>query len=147
MCDAFSRLKEVLTSSNKMGYPLNNAFEFILDVDASDVRMGSVLHQVQGDQAKVIAYTSRALNKAESNYCVTVKELLAVRYFIEYFRQEKIPCSKRPREFSVAFQTERTQKKDSKVHRGAQPVRLCYAEQKVRNSCMSNLSMRGPQSI
>ena len=27
------------------------------------------------------------LNKAERNYCVTDKELLALRYFIEYYRQ------------------------------------------------------------
>ena len=27
------------------------------------------------------------LNKAERNYCVTDKELLALRYFVEYYRQ------------------------------------------------------------
>ena len=70
-----------------MGYPLNDAGEFILDVDASDMGIGAVPHQVQGDQERVIAYPSRALNKAESNYCITEMELLAVRYFIEYFRQ------------------------------------------------------------
>jgi hypothetical protein len=36
---------------------------------------------------KVISYGSRTLNKAERNYCTTDKELLAVRYFIEYYRQ------------------------------------------------------------
>ena len=87
-CDeAFSRLKESLTGSDIMGYPLNDAGEFILDVDASDIGIGAVLHQVQEGQERVIAYASRALNKAESNYCITEKELLAVRYFIEYFRQ------------------------------------------------------------
>ena len=45
-----------------MGYPLNEAGDFILDVDASDVGIGGVLHQVQGDKEKVIAYASRALN-------------------------------------------------------------------------------------
>lgn len=43
--------------------------------------------QVQGGRKRVLAYGSRALNKAESNYCITEKELLAVRYFVEYFRQ------------------------------------------------------------
>ena len=62
--DAFRRLKEALTGSDIMGYPLN-------DVDASDIGIGAVLHQVQGDKERVIAYASRALNKAESNYCIT----------------------------------------------------------------------------
>ena len=70
-----------------MGYPLNDGGEFILDVDASDIGIGGILHQFQGDRERVIAYASRSLNKAERNYCITEKELLAVRYFIEYFRQ------------------------------------------------------------
>ena len=87
-CDsAFARLKKALVSSDVMGYPLNEGGDFILDVDASDVGIGGVLHQVQQGKEKVIAYASRALNKAESNYCITEKELLAVRFFIEYFRQ------------------------------------------------------------
>ena len=51
-----------------MGYPLNDGGDFILDVDASDVGIGGVLHQVQQGKEKVIAYASRALNRAESNY-------------------------------------------------------------------------------
>jgi hypothetical protein len=42
---------------------------------------------MQDGQLKVISYGSRLLNKAEKNYCVTDKELLAVRYFIENYRQ------------------------------------------------------------
>ena len=87
-CDqAFEKLKQALTSADVMGYPLNEGGMFVLDVDASDVGIGGVLHQIQGDRERVIAYASRALNKAESNYCITEKELLAVRYFVEYFRQ------------------------------------------------------------
>lgn len=85
--EAFNSLKKALMSSDIMSYPLNDAGVIVLDVDVSDVGMGAVLHQVQEDKEKAIAYASRALNKAESNYCITEKELLAVRYFIEYFRQ------------------------------------------------------------
>ena len=87
-CDeAFTKLKKSLVRADVMGYPLNEGGDFILDVDASDVGIGSVLHQVQEGKEKVIAYASRALNRAETNYCITEKELLAARYFIEYFRQ------------------------------------------------------------
>ncbi len=44
-----------------------------------------VLSQIQDGTEKVVAYGSSTLNKAERNYCVTYKELLEVRYFIEYF--------------------------------------------------------------
>ena len=80
-------MRRALLSADVMGYPLDKAGEFILDVDASDIGIGGILHQVQGDRERVIAYASRSLNKDEKNYCITEKELLAVRYFIEYFRQ------------------------------------------------------------
>ena len=87
-CDrSFEMVKKSLISADIMGYPLNEAGEFVLDVDASDIGIGAVLHQVQSDRERVIAYASRALNRAERNYCITEKELLAVRFFIEHFRQ------------------------------------------------------------
>ena len=33
-----------------------------------------------------MAYASRKLSKCETNYCVTRKELLAVVYFVKYFK-------------------------------------------------------------
>ena len=84
---AFTSLKKALVSSDIMGYPLNDAGSFVLDVDASDQGIGAVLQQIQDGRERVIAYASRSLNKAEKNYCITEKELLAVRFFIEYFRQ------------------------------------------------------------
>ena len=87
-CDrSFKMVKKFLISADIMGYPLNKAAEFVLDVDASDIGIGAVLHQVQSDRERVIAYASRALNRAERNYCITEKELLAVGFFIEHFRQ------------------------------------------------------------
>ena len=87
-CDrSFETVKKALISSEVMGYPLNDAGEFVLDVDASDIGIGGILHQVKGERERVIAYASRSLNRAERNYCITEKELLAVRFFIEYFRQ------------------------------------------------------------
>ena len=69
------------------GYPLNDAGQPILDVDASDVGIGGILNQIQNGRERVIAYASRTLNKSDGNCCITEKELLAVRFFIEYIRQ------------------------------------------------------------
>ena len=60
---------------------------FILDTDASNIGIGAVLSQVQEDGLeRVIAYGSRTLSKAEQNYCVTRKELLALVHFVDHFR-------------------------------------------------------------
>ena len=83
---AFEDLKAALTGPDIMAYPLNDG-EFVLDTDACDTAVGAVLSQVQNGQERVVAYASRVLNKAERNYCVTDKELLAVKHFIEYFYQ------------------------------------------------------------
>lgn len=52
--------------------------EFILDTDASNIEIGAVLSLKQEGLEKVNAYFSRGLNKAERNYCVTRRELLAI---------------------------------------------------------------------
>ena len=84
--EAFEKLKTAFTSTDIMALPRDEG-EFYLDTDACDTAIGAVLSQMQDGQMKVIAYGSRTLNKAERNYCITDKELLAVRYFIEYYRQ------------------------------------------------------------
>ena len=83
---AFQILKERLVTSPILAYP-NNKDPFILDTDASDFGIGAVLSQVQDGEEKVLAYASRALGKAERNYCVTRKELLAGVDFMMEFRQ------------------------------------------------------------
>jgi hypothetical protein len=84
---AFQAVKQTLTGPEIMGFPINEGGEFRLDVDASGVGIGAVLQQVQDRRERVIAYASRALSKAERNYRITEKELLAVVYFVQYFRQ------------------------------------------------------------
>ncbi|KAL6466836.1 hypothetical protein MHYP_G00246400 [Metynnis hypsauchen] len=59
---------------------------FIVDTDASDRGLGAVLSQVQDGSERVIAYYSRRLDKAERNYCVTRRELLAVVESLKHFR-------------------------------------------------------------
>ena len=83
---SFEEVKNILTTAPVMAYPRDEG-GYILDTDACDVSIGAALSQIQDGQEKVIAYGSRKLNKAETNYCVTDKELLALRHFVEYYRQ------------------------------------------------------------
>ncbi|KAJ8365020.1 hypothetical protein SKAU_G00138510 [Synaphobranchus kaupii] len=48
--------------------------------------VGAVLSQEDEDGERVVAYYSRALGKAERNYCVTRRELLAVVRALHHFR-------------------------------------------------------------
>ena len=45
-----------------------------------------MLSQEEEGRERVIAYASTTLSKAEQNYCVTRRELLAVVYFLKHFR-------------------------------------------------------------
>lgn len=81
---AFETLKQKLTSTPVLGYPLPN-LPFTLDTDASDEAVGAVLSQIQDGQERVVAYMSRSLNRAETSYCVTRKELLAVVLSLKHF--------------------------------------------------------------
>ncbi|VDI53836.1 Hypothetical predicted protein [Mytilus galloprovincialis] len=58
-----------------MEHPLDKG-DFILDIDVSNVAIGTVLSQIKDGRPRVIAYGSRTL-EAECNYCITDKELLA----------------------------------------------------------------------
>ncbi|KAJ8346946.1 hypothetical protein SKAU_G00283470 [Synaphobranchus kaupii] len=59
---------------------------FIVDTDASNTGVGAVLSQEDEDGERVVTYYSRALGKAERNYCVTRRELLAVVRALHHFR-------------------------------------------------------------
>lgn len=61
---------------------------YFLVTEASDTQVSGVLSQVRGDRERVISYGSRLLNKAKRNYSITDKEHLAIRHFVEYYRQD-----------------------------------------------------------
>ena len=83
---AFSRLKVALTTAPVLTLPKSEGV-YVLDCDASDIGIGAVLSQRVEGEEKVIAYGSRLLSTAEVKYCITRKELLAVVYFVKYYRQ------------------------------------------------------------
>lgn len=83
--DSFLELKMRLMSAPVLAFPKVGGNKFILDTDASAYAIGAVLSQVQDGKERVIAYGSRCLDKAERNYCVTRREMLAVVYFTKYF--------------------------------------------------------------
>jgi len=75
--EAFEKLKKNLVSSSILFFPTEDG-EFILDTDAANHGIGAVLSQVQKGKEKVLTYYSWIFNKAERNYCITRRELLAV---------------------------------------------------------------------
>ena len=81
---AMETMKKLLTSAPILGYPRPDA-PFVLDCDASNVGIGAVLSQVQDGEERVIAYASKTLSKAERNYCVTRRELLAIVTFVKQY--------------------------------------------------------------
>lgn len=83
--DAFQGLKSKLMNSPVLSYPDPKGGDFVLDTDASNRAIGAVLLQMQDGEEKVIGYFSHALGKAETNYCVTRKELLAIVEAVKHF--------------------------------------------------------------
>src|SRR4051812_467670 len=61
---------------------------FVLYTDASGTGIGAVLSQIDEEKReRVITYTSRSLNKAETNYGITDQECLVIVWAIKYFEQ------------------------------------------------------------
>ncbi|XP_018648667.1 KRAB-A domain-containing protein [Schistosoma mansoni] len=86
---AFDVLKTRLSSPPILAVPDTSVSggEFILDTDASSSAIGAVLSQVAPDgQERVIAYASRRLDKSETRYSTTRREMLALVKFLQHFR-------------------------------------------------------------
>ena len=61
--------------------------EYRLDTDASGWAIGAVLSQLQDGHERIISYGSKLFSRAEMNFCTTRRELLAVVFFVKYFKQ------------------------------------------------------------
>ena len=82
---AFDTLKRKLTTAPILCYP-DFTKPFILTCDASNYSIAAVLSQGLIGKDKPIAFASRTLNKSESNYSTTEKELLAIIFGCKTFR-------------------------------------------------------------
>src|SRR5579862_8515266 len=84
--EAFETLKEALTSTPVIEPP-NWDLPFEVMCDASDYAVGIILGQKVDKDPHVIYYLSHTLNDAQLNYTTIEKELLAVIFALEKFRQ------------------------------------------------------------
>ena len=86
-CEAAVKLlKEKLVTAPIIRAPdWDHPFEVMYD--ASDYAVGAVLGQKIDGKRYVIFYASKTLNQAQKNYDTTEKEMLAMVYLFEKFRQ------------------------------------------------------------
>jgi len=83
--ELFNYFKNVLTNEPILQYPDFNQ-PFNITTVTSNIAIGAVLSQGKIGSDLPIAYASRTLNKAETNYNTTEKELLAILWAIKQFR-------------------------------------------------------------
>lgn len=79
---AFKQLKKLITEAPVLGY-YNSNKNLKLSVDASSTGLGATLIQ----EGQPIAYASRALTEVQTRYSQIEKELLAICFGVERFRQ------------------------------------------------------------
>ena len=78
---AFEHLKTMCVSTPILAYP-DYQLPFTLHTDSSTDGLGAVLYQKQDGKLRVIAYASRSVSKAESNYPAHKLEFLALKWAV-----------------------------------------------------------------
>ena len=94
-------IKHKLCEPPILAYPEHGS-PYTLDTDASNTGVGGILSQVQEGKERVICYGSKKLDKAQQNYCVTRRELLAVITFVTLFTRPRISPTHRSWQPSMA---------------------------------------------
>jgi hypothetical protein len=84
--EAFDAIRSALGSNSVLIMPDFDK-EFILCTDASNSGYGAVLCQERGKDLRPIGYYSKTMSKAQKNYAVIEKELLAVVMGIEHYHK------------------------------------------------------------
>lgn len=82
---AFEILRDKICSEPLLQYP-DFSKPFLVTTDASNYALGAVLSQGPIGKDLPIAFASRSLNKAETNYSTIEKELLAIVFAVGHFR-------------------------------------------------------------
>ena len=82
---SFEKLKNLLICAPVLGFPKDTG-QYILTTDASNTGIAGILSQMQDGKRVVLAYGSRSVTKAESNYCTTRLELMAIVHHLDVFR-------------------------------------------------------------
>ena len=84
---AFAHIKHALTHAPTLILP-DPSREYILRTDASDTAVSAILLQqdLEGN-AHPVAYASHTLNSAQRNYTVTEREMLALVWGLQHYRQ------------------------------------------------------------
>ena len=75
--DAFIELKNMFTTAPVLAH-FDHKLPTILETDASDFAIGAVLSQLHGKRLHPVAFYSRKMDKAEINYDIHDKEMLAI---------------------------------------------------------------------
>ena len=83
--EAFDKLKQALIDACSLAFPYP-VLPIILDTDASDVAIGTVVSQNMDGIERPIAFFWRVMNQTQRNYCTTQRELLAVVSALQHFR-------------------------------------------------------------
>ena len=79
--EAFDKLKRLCSEAPILAYT-DYKKPFRIYTDASEIGLGAVISQKQGDKEPVIAYASRSLNKAERCYDAHKLEFLTLKWAI-----------------------------------------------------------------
>ena len=85
--DVYSKLKQILFSDLLLSFP-DFTKPFCIATDASNLGVGAMLYQEEEDGTRsYVAFASSALNAGQRNYPATKKELYAIIFALNQFRQ------------------------------------------------------------